>query len=174
MDMQGLIWENERIFFETYGRFCVSFEQVCFYMENGIRLILEQEGLTNGRIQEVLLAGYTAEPLLRVFQSLAGEMLSKNTASLRICSKLFNQVKNLIETRNDFIHSRWFLYSAKILVPDNSGVLAQAVKLYANKEGSDTKELIVGQTKFEEEMRLCEEVKSNLVLITRCIMEKAD
>jgi hypothetical protein len=100
--------EVERIF-TFIGRFAVEFEDICHTMESGVRCILVGEGLGNEKIQEVLLAGFTAEPLRSLFHSLCYEHLKPNEEEKKIIDTVFNKVQSLIGLRNDLLHTTWAL-----------------------------------------------------------------
>jgi len=137
----------ERIF-TFIGRFAVEFEDICHTMESGVRCILVGEGLGNEKIQEVLLAGFTAEPLRSLFHSLCYEHLKPNEEEKKIIETVFNKVQELIGLRNDLLHTTWAL--GLDVSEEEAKPIGIGVKLHKKKTGSATKQFKYGIEYFEE------------------------
>jgi hypothetical protein len=162
-------WKNEAQIYELYGKFCIDFEQVCRSMEACIRSILDKQGLTNEQIQDILLSGYTAEPLRKLLQNLVGEVLVKNSHDAKVCSKIFNIVQELTSERNNIIHSKWFILG----FAKDDGVkemLALGEKLHANMKGAATKKPKLDRGTVEENIAKCGEASILLALLMRCLI----
>jgi hypothetical protein len=60
------------------GEFVVQFEHVCRAMQTAILFLLHGQGLRNQSVANILLAGYTVEPLRQLLESLIGEIVKPN------------------------------------------------------------------------------------------------
>ena len=164
-----MTWASDIEVHEFIGRFCVDFEQVCRSMETCIRTILHGQGLTNEPIQEILLSGHTAEPLRALLQSLVGQTLAKTDEENKICSKVFGRLQELINERNDLMHSKWYFVGLK----NEEGwqeILALGEKLHANKQGVATKSFNLEKQKLETLVKQCRGASIMVSLLTRCVM----
>ncbi len=162
-------WDDEAQVHEQIGRFCVCFEQACRSMEVCIRTILDNQGLTNERVHEILMADFTAEPLRRLLQNLVGEVLVKNSQDAKLCSKVFNKVQELISERNGIVHSKWFILGTKSNVGAKE-VITFGEKLHANMKGAATKKPKLYRTTLEKDIAKCKEVSTLLALLMRCLL----
>jgi hypothetical protein len=162
-------WQSDSEFYEHFGRFCVDFEQLCRSMESCIRIILHKEGLANSSVHEVLLSGYTAEPLRALLQNLVGETLANTNKERALCSKVFSRIQKLIDERNDLLHGKWFLFYSD-LKDQEKEILALGEKLHANKKGAATKVLRIEKSKLDELVNSCREAAITISLIIRCII----
>ena len=161
--------DNEANVYKLLGEFCVQFEQVCRSMEVCIRTILANQGLTNERVHEILLADYTAEPLRKLLQSLVGEVLAKDSQDVKICSKVFGKLQELTSERNDIVHSKWFILDVTNDV-GTKNFLVLGEKLHANREGAATKRLKLDRARLEKNIAKCKEASILLKLLMRCIL----
>lgn len=164
-----MTWASDSEVHECIGRFCVDFEQVCRSMETCIRTILHGYGLTSEPIQEILLSGYTAEPLRVLLQSLVGQTLAKGTEEKKICSKVFGRLQELINERNDLIHSKGYFVGLKNEEKQQK-ILALGEKLHANKQGVATKSFNLEKPKLKALIQQCREASIMVSLLTRCVM----
>ena len=99
-------------FYKIIGKCTVKFEHVCYAMQSTVVALLKQAGLNNFEYSEILIAGTTAEPLLKHVRGMIGEYLKKlpeeqKTIEEQICVNIFNRVKKLTEERNKIIHATW-------------------------------------------------------------------
>lgn len=164
-----MTWKSDTEVYENIGRLTVDFEHVCRAMETCIRHILHSEGLTNGSIQEILLAGMTADPLATLLQRLAGQTLVKTEKEKAISSRLFKELRELISSRNDLIHAKWFLVGMAVNEQERE-IQALGEKLYANKEGTATKNLNLAKPDLEKVINACREAGIRISLLTRCVI----
>lgn len=155
------------LIYATIGRFAVEFEQICHTMESGIRCILALEGLQNERIQEIMLSGLNAEPLSALFRSLCSEYLKPNVIEAKIIKQVFSTLQHLISTRNDLLHSKWFLALSE------EGVGCQAVafgnKLHKNSKGAATKNFEYNLTNFKTLYEQSQACSWNVSKLVNCI-----
>lgn len=165
-----MTWNNSEEVHEMIGRFCVDFEQLCRSMEGCIRNIFYREGLTNDSIQEIILSGYTADPLRALLQSLVGETIVKNKKDLEICSKIFNAIQNLISERNDVLHGKWFLLDFTV-EKGSSEITVLGEKLHSNKSGVQKKEFNLDKEKLLSLVDKCRECTIMLSLLVRCVLD---
>lgn len=163
-----MVWKSEEEFHQSLGQFCAEFEFVCHEMEVCIRGILHINGLVNPDIQEVLLSGSTAEPLTQLLQNLIGQTVSMGDSEREIFKKVFKKLRDLTEHRNSLIHSKWFTYGI-VLPQEEEKVVSAGRRLHANKQGANTKQIIVDQDNLNELITECYDVQAMLSLLSRCI-----
>lgn len=164
-----MAWKSDQEAYEYIGRFCVEFEQVCRSMETCVRTILANAGLSDEPIQEILLSGYTAEPLRALLQNLVGQTLVKTDDERQVCKKVFGQLQELVSKRNDLIHSQWHIVGLRN-EDEQQEILALGRKLHANKQGVATKESAMKKPTLETLIELCREAGIMVSLLTRCVM----
>lgn len=154
--------------FYTYiGKFAVEFEAICFVMESGIRGILYREGLKNDQIQEILLAGLTAEPLSALYRSLCGEFLQPNQIETEIIKYSFKLFQELISIRNDVLHGKWAIFTRG--KDDNPQGIAIGHKLHKNAKGKATKTFFHDITEFQKLIKKARDCSGCISKITNCI-----
>jgi hypothetical protein len=93
-------------FYRLIGEFCVQFEEICFLMEECACNVLNKNGLKNDRIQKVLLAGLTAEPLQRMLRALLMEHF-KEERYKTVIAVFFRDFEKLTSMRNSIVHGKW-------------------------------------------------------------------
>lgn len=121
----------------SIGKFLVNFELVCFNMRTAIISILYDSGLKNQQLANIMLARHTAEPLRSILRSLIGETVQLNENEKEIIKNIFARIQKLIESRNNIVHSTWFIgWSNKTMIDFSE---ASGFKLHRNKDGEDTK-----------------------------------
>lgn len=95
--------------YRAIGKFSVKFEQLIFYMGQGITFFLSQSGLKNQQLSNIVLAGLTAQPVKNMFSAMIYEFIKSSDSERKIVKEILNQVQSLIERRNDIVHSTWFV-----------------------------------------------------------------
>ena len=90
--------------YAAIGRFVVKFEHVCQAMYGAILWALQSNGLRTQRLADTILAGHTAEPLLKIFGSLLVEIRNDDEQDRKIVRNFLKRVQELIEKRNNIIH----------------------------------------------------------------------
>lgn len=158
--------EAEKIYI-FLGRFAVEFEDICHTMESGVRCILAGEGLGNEKIQEVLLAGLTAEPLRSLFHSLCYEHLKPNEEETSIIDTVFKKFQELIGLRNDLLHTAWALVFD--ISEDEPKPIGIGVKLHKKKTGSATKQFKHGIEYFEGLNKIARLTSNYVSKLVNCI-----
>ncbi|MGD0970849.1 MAG: hypothetical protein ABSA04_05525 [Desulfobaccales bacterium] len=149
------------------GRFVVEFEQICHSIESGIRCILLREGLENEQIHEILLAGFTAEPLNELFRSLCNAHLKPDKETSKIINYVINTFKKLIPVRNDLLHGKWFMILKELEGKHKPVALGQ--KLHKNKTGSATKRFEYDVEKFKKLVMQATLSLDNMSKLSNCI-----
>lgn len=161
-------WVSDNEVYENIGRFAVNFEHVCRSMETCIRNILDRQGLENAAVQEILLAGMTADPLLILLQRLVGETIAGTKEEKAVSTRLFRELRTLVEKRNDLLHAKWFLVGMGAK-EEEIAVKALGEKLHANKKGTATKNLNLKKEEIEQLIKDCREASIRLSLLTRSV-----
>ena len=124
--------------YAAIGKFSVEFEQLCFEIQNTIITILSREGLRNDNVMKILLAGDTAEPLRQKLFALLPETVRLNDQEKKILKNMFSRIQELINLRNDMLHSTWCI--GWIEEPIEMASSAKGQKYDKNKNGANTKE----------------------------------
>jgi len=123
--------------YANIGEFVVKFEHVCHAMQTTITFIMQGEGLRNQQVAHIVLAGYTADPLRTLLESLIGEVITLNDNEIKIIKNIFARIQKLTAVRNDIVHSTWFIGWGNETTQDFSE--APGYKLHKNKQGIATK-----------------------------------
>ena len=164
-----MAWDSENEIYQHIGKFCVDFEQFCRSMEACIQTIFEINGLKNDKLEKIILAGYTADPLRRLLQNLIGEVLG-NEKNKKLLSKAFKELQSLTEERNDVIHSKWFVYGVSTEQEINY-FLAEGEKLHANQAGEATKSIDLEKERIEKLIQECKKASIIVSLLSRCVLD---
>jgi hypothetical protein len=161
--------EREKQFYQEMGLFAIEFEHVCRSMEVCIKTILAKAGLKDNRIHEVILSGYTADPLRALLQNLVGQVMAINKSEKVICSKVFSMIQTIIKERNAILHGRWFGFIVDTGA-ENQFVAAIGEKLHANKHGASGGNRVLPRKALQDITEECQRAKGALSLLTRCAM----
>ena len=148
--------------YANIGEFVVKFEHVCNAMRTAITFMLHNQGLKNQQVTSILLAGYTAESLRTLFESLIGELIKTNDIEKKIIKNIFSRIKELTEKRNDVVHSTWYIGWGNEHTQDFSE--APGHKLHRNKKGVSLK---IFRYKAEDFSKLAEKADKLSSLVMR-------
>lgn len=151
-----------RELYANIGEFIVKFEHVCCTMQKAIMFMIHGQGLQNQQVANVLLAGYTADHLRTLFESLIGELINPNDKERKIINNIISRVQKITEKRNDVVHGTWFIGWGNETTQDFSEALGY--KLHKNKQGAALKSL---KHKVEDFSTLVEEAEKLFSLVTR-------
>jgi len=161
-------FESEKEMYEMLGRYGAGFEDFCSAMISCIRNLLDTQGLKNEAVQEILLAGMTAEPLLTKLHSLVNAVIARNEAEQKIYSRVFNQFTSLINERNIYVHSSWMGFSTNQNGLEEFHLIGS--KLGANKSGAASKTSAPKKTDLESSIKNCRNACLQLAIIMRIII----
>jgi hypothetical protein len=125
--------------YSALGRCVVHFELLVNAMRVGIVTILEQNGLRNQQLTNILLANITAAPLKQVLQAIVGQVVRLNSTERGICDRIFERVEALTKRRNEIVHGTWFI--GWVGVEDVDFSVARGHKLTRGKTGASVKSL---------------------------------
>lgn len=168
---RDVLYENQtNELYASLGKFVVKFEQVCHTMQTAIIFILDDSGLKNQQIANILLADHTAEPLRSILLSLIGETVSINKKEKEIIKNIFARIQQLIGSRNDIAHSMWFIGWSNDTMIDFSE--ASGYKLHKNKDGSSTKIFKYKKVDFETLSKEAEILSELIFRLYGCILGK--
>lgn len=109
LDRQAKLKEQSSALHAAIGRFVVEFEQMCFAMSFAVLFALHHEGLKDQQLGNAMLAGLTAAPLREMTLSMLAHLYRDDAGSVQIVRKLAARTQDLITTRNEIIHSTWFI-----------------------------------------------------------------
>ena len=156
--------------YASIGKFVVKFEQVCHAMRITIILILDGSGLKNQQLTNIMLADHTAEPLRSILLSLIGETVPLNKNEKEIIKNIFARIQQLIGSRNDIVHSMWFIGWSNDTMIDFSE--APGYKLHKNKDGEATKTFKYKKEDFEKLSKEAEILSELVFRLHGCILGK--
>lgn len=160
--MRDELYKNQtNELYASLGKFVVKFEQVCHTMQTAIIFILYDSGLKNQQLAYIMLAGHTAEPLRNILHSLIGETVQLNENEKKIIKNIFARIKQLTESRNNIVHSTWFIGWSNETMIDFSE--ASGYKLHKDKDGVATKTFKYKKEDFKKLSKKAE-ILSKLVL----------
>lgn len=157
-----------RELYEKVGEFAVKFEHVCHAMQTAVAFILQMEGLQNKQITNILLAGHTAEPLRRLFESLVGELVDANNTEKKIITNIFSRIQKLTTDRNNIIHSTWYIGWSNSVFEDMSW--APGYKLHKDKKGAALKTFKYKSEDFSAYIDEAEIIASLIKKLHTCVI----
>ena len=153
--------------YASIGKFLVNFELVCFYIRKAIIIILYDSGLKNQQLANIMLAGYTTEPLKSILHSLIGEAVQLNENEKKIIKNIFARIQKLIESRNNIVHSTWFIgWSNKTMIDFSE---ASGYKLHKDKGGVATKTFKYKKEDFKKLSKEAEILSKIVLRLHGCI-----
>lgn len=123
-------------------------------MQLGIRFLLRRSGLNNEQLISIILADQTSYPIKSMLQAMVGEVCNLDESDRQIASKIFKRVGELIEKRNDVIHSTWFVGWASTEATDFGEI--DGHKLSKGKDGASIKGFKYTKSNFELLANECE------------------
>jgi len=153
--------------YASIGEFIVKFEHVCHAMQTTITFIIHGQGLKNQRVANILLAGYTADPLRTLLESLIGETVDLNNNEKNIIKNIFSRIQKITEKRNDIVHSTWFIGWGNETTQDYTD--APGHKLHKNKQGAALKAFNYKSDNFSEFVEEAEKLSSLVLRLHGCI-----
>lgn len=101
--------EQTEDIYRSIGHFAVQFEQIVFAMRFGIRMILSTHGLNNQQLSNILVADLAAMSISKIFKSMIMETSPLCKDEEKIFKAIMKKVNDMIEKRNDVIHSTTFV-----------------------------------------------------------------
>jgi hypothetical protein len=105
--------DRENRFYTAIGAFTFEFEQLCLSIKNSIILLFEKNGLTKEIFVDILLYDSAAGSLRKYLAALIFECYKKDfetASSEKIFNSLyFKKIQEVIELRNNIVHSAWIL-----------------------------------------------------------------
>lgn len=157
-----------RELYATIGEFIVKFEHVCHAMQTTITFIMQGQGLKNQQVAHVIMAGYTADPLRTLLESLIGELIKLNDNEKQIIKNIFSRIQKITEIRNNIVHSTWFIGWGNETTQDFSE--APGFKLHKNKQGMATKTFKYKAEDFAIHIKETEKLSTLVMRLFGCIV----
>ena len=154
------------------GEFVVAFETVTHHEWRCILWLLAGAGLKDQQIVQILLAGYTAEPMRVMLQSLIGHIRPENAAEKAIVKNLLVRHQKLISRRNEVLHGTWFIGYGNEETTDWS--TAVGFKLDKDRKGAKSKTFEYKVEDFEEMTREAMDLTVALDRLTGCYTMGSD
>ncbi len=154
--------------YTNIGEFVVKFEHVCHAMQTAITFMMHGQGLQNQQVANILLAGYTADPLRTLFESLIGELTNLNDKEKKIIKNIFSRVQKLTEKRNDVVHSTWYIGWGNKQTQDFSE--APGHRLHKNKQGAALKAFNYKAEDFSVLVEEAEKLSSLVMRLHGCMV----
>lgn len=118
----------------SIGEFVTSFEEACFTVHGGIVSLLQNAGLRNQRVADVILAGMTAEPLTSLYAAIVAETQKLEMEDRKVVGNTLKRFRDLTTVRNDIVHRMWFVGGGNDQTSDWSS--ANSIKVHKNKSGA--------------------------------------
>lgn len=133
--------EQTREQYATIGEFIVEFGQLFFWHRIALISMLSHRILINQNIGQIILGNrvITPEPLLRITESLIGELFGEDDLGITIFNHIKGRYGKLIEIRNDIAHGVMFVGWGNEETVDYSEF--SAFKVSPNKDGYKQKNL---------------------------------
>jgi len=153
--------------YANIGEFVVKFEHLCHAMQTSITFLMHGQDLKNQQVANILLAGYTADHLRTLFESLIGELVKINDNEKKIVKNIFSRIQKLTERRNDVVHSTWYIGWGNEQTQDFSE--APGHKLHKNKQGAALKAFNYKAEDFLELVEEAEKLSSLVMRLHGCV-----
>jgi hypothetical protein len=118
--------------YPTIGKFALSFEANCHALRMGIGTILENHGLSNSNLTEIMIGDLTIFPLQSIYRSMISEVVPLNETEAKIVDSIFKRIVQLGEMRNRILHAAWFI-DYKCAEDIKCGLLTQYRPGYSKK-----------------------------------------
>ena len=163
----GKYQEQTDDIYRSIGLFTVEFEHVILAMRQGITFFLHKGGLRNQQLSNNLLAKITAGPLKDIFEAMIPDVVSLSEPDQIIVNKILKRTQELIESRNNIIHSTWFVGWASS--KDTEFTNASGQKLTRSKSGVVVKHFDWKSEDLDKLSKECYEVKILLHRLWICI-----
>jgi|TARA_Y100001933_G_scaffold248776_1_gene283069 hypothetical protein len=96
-------------FIMELGRFVLSFERVCDAMRYIIMFMLRDQGLSNQRMEQVLVGDKAAAELQILLGALFCELPNQDADDKKAVKVLLSDIKSMTEIRNVLLHCSWSL-----------------------------------------------------------------
>lgn len=142
--------------YRAIGKFNVRFEQLVFYMGEGISSFLSKNGLNNQQLSNIILADQTAYPIKTMFGAMIFEIVDLNDNERRIVKNILKQVQDLIDRRNDIVHCTWFVGWTS--PSDNNFSDVTGRKLKRGNSGAEVKGFDLTRADFDQLSNDCDSV----------------
>ncbi len=123
--------KGENLAFQELGRFLATFERITHEIRDIVTTVLEQNGLKDKLLADIILSRLTAEPLATIFQAMIPDYIS-NDRSLKLLNSIVIEFRNIIEVRNIIIHCYWVI---GVGTEDHSAVSLIGIKQKTSKKG---------------------------------------
>lgn len=153
--------------YANIGEFVVKFEHLCHAMQSVIIFMMHGQGLRNQQVANILLAGYTADPLRALLESLIGEIVKTNDNDKKIIKNILLRIQKLTENRNDVVHSIWYIGWGNEQTQDFSD--APGHRLHKNKQGAALKTFNYKSDDFSAFVEEAEKLYSLIMRLHGCI-----
>jgi hypothetical protein len=145
---------KKKIRYAQLGEFMAKFENVFWEMRTGIKRITNGDEQTNYHL-DALTAEMGVHQLLNAYRSMLTSQHFFSPFGKKVINRIYSDIDDLIKTRNDVIHSTWFIeYS------DANFFLAAGIKLRNTKNGVSMREVTMDDNDFREILLRCEEALS--------------
>jgi hypothetical protein len=155
-DRQTKFNEQTAALYAAIGRFVVEFEQMCFAMSNAVLFALHNGGLKDQQLGNAMLAGLTAGPLREMTLSVFAHLYRDDLAGLQIVRDLAARTQQLTTSRNEIIHSTWFIGWAS--QEDTDFSRASGMKLKNTKSGPMAMSVSNSVAEFDRETEKAKEL----------------
>lgn len=99
--------------YAAIGEFIAEFEFICWEVRFLICSILQEQGLNNFSLGEIILnqRSFTADPLAICLSACIGHVLTDNEEINKLTQTFRKEFQELTKKRNDLIHATWFIGS---------------------------------------------------------------
>lgn len=169
-DRKAKLTEQSFALHAAIGRFVVEFEQMCFAMSTAVLFALHNAGLRDQQLGNAMLAGLTASPLREMTLSVFAHLYRDDAASLTIVRELAARTQTLTNTRNEIIHSTWFIGWAS--PEDTDFSRASGMKHKNTKAGPVASSLSHSVTEFDRETANAKELAVLYHQLLACLLNR--
>jgi hypothetical protein len=160
--------QQTRDLFAALGRFVVGFELVCRHATTVITMALSKAGLRDQQYANILLADLTADPIKKTMIAVVAHAIQPIGKDAKVLQAIAKQFQQLIEARNELLHSTWYVGWANDSQSEFD--VANAVKLKKSKDGVVVKKLDYKIEDFDRHTTEAEMLSKIIVRLNGCIV----
>ena len=145
----------------SFGKFVVEFERVCSAFQYLTIFCLQNGGLKNHRLAQVVIGDKSAAELRVLFSTLYQELPEQDKTDRKSVKALINRFEKLTTFRNNLVHAEWHLGSEA-----GDDELDAVLSKFKNKptKGSEQKRIEITKSLID---KFALEARKQMVLVRR-------
>jgi hypothetical protein len=170
-------WTRE---YAAIGRFVVEFEKISHAMRFKIQVILQEYGLNNWALGEIILHQkcFGADTISQTYSAIISELVPEDQEIKKLSREIFQEFDSLTEFRNKVVHcGEWYIGDDVTEISDKPepSPLKGIRRNPSSKRGRKIEEIVQNVEELESKINDLKQIKEKLnkldFLITKAIHE---